>query len=55
MDYKILLANGDKLIEKSITGVGKVDATDSAYLLYDRSGGLIFSAPLNSVICISSK
>ncbi|MEK4403451.1 hypothetical protein MKZ26_03270 [Sporosarcina sp. FSL K6-6792] len=54
MNYKILLANGDKVIERRINGVGNFVVEDGVYILYDRAGDLAFSAPLDSVICISA-
>ncbi|MBE1554797.1 hypothetical protein [Sporosarcina limicola] len=54
MNYKVLIANGDKLIDKRIVGVGDISISDGAYLLYDRAGGLIFTAPFDSVIYIAS-
>ena len=54
MSYKVLIANGDKLIDRRINGVGDISIKEGVYLLYDRAGGLIFTAPFDSVIYIAS-
>lgn len=53
MNYKILVANGDKVIDRRVRGVGDFVVQDGVYILYDRTGAVIFSAPLDSVVCIS--
>lgn len=54
MNYKVLIANGDKLIDKRVNGVGEISVKDGAYILLDRTGDLIFTAPFDSVIYIAS-
>lgn len=54
MNYKVLIANGDKLIDKRVNGVGDIRVKDGAYILLDRTGELIFTAPFDSVIYIAS-
>lgn len=54
MEYKILLANGDQLLEVFVTDVTGISSQDNVYTLYNAKREPIFSAPLNSVVYINS-
>ncbi|WP_438312236.1 hypothetical protein [Sporosarcina sp. FA9] len=53
MKYKVMVANGDRLIDKFIDEVHKVIEGDNVYFFYDNSMRVIFSAPFDSVVFIS--
>lgn len=52
MKYEVMVANGERLIDKYVDEVYKVIEGDSVYLFYDSSMRVIFSAPFDSVIYI---
>lgn len=53
MKYKVMVANGDRLIDKYIDEVYKVVEGNNVYFFYDNQMKVIFSAPFDSVVFIS--
>ena len=50
MAYLIVVACGDKVSNRRVTGVKDVEIVDGIYKLYDYSNTIIFSAPADSVV-----
>lgn len=55
LEYKILMANGDQLIDKYVSEADSVDKVDDVYVIRNAESDVIFTAPLNSVIYISQE
>src|SRR5690625_4035303 len=55
MMYTAVSANGSNEIELSINGVHTVSVEGNVYFLYGKSGEVLFSSPVDSVVCIFAK
>lgn len=55
MIYLATVANGEREKVTEISGVDNVVIRDSVYILYDKSGMVLFSAPIDSLVCLEIK
>lgn len=53
MQYKVVVANGEKVFEVTFLQVREVYAQEGMYYIYDTSNILLFTAPTDSVVYIA--
>ncbi len=55
MIYLATVANGDREWSIEIPGVENVVVKDSVYVLYDKNNTVLFSSPVDSLVCLEVK
>lgn len=50
MKYLVVVANGEMVINRRITGVCHVNIEDGIYTLRDKDGIVLFSTPTDSLV-----
>lgn len=52
MIYLVVVANGEMVTERNISGVSNVVIENDVYILYDKDGVVVFSSPVDSTVSI---